>query len=146
MANSPDRLAMKQLFALCGNECAFPDCEIQIIDFDTKVSIGAMCHIKGRQPNSPRYDKTQSVSERNKYKNLILLCPTHHKMIDSVPKRYPVKLLLKMKKDHEDKMAKRMRIKEVIEDWVVDELLKTNEIKKQLAEARNTPESEYVDL
>lgn len=118
--HSPYRLAIKQLFALSGNRCAFPGCEIEMVDYETKTALGEICHICGRQPTAPRHDKTQTESERNAYPNLLLLCGTHHKLVDSNPKRYTVELLKKMKTEHEDEIKKRIGMKAEVEDWVVN--------------------------
>ncbi|HAY96656.1 HNH endonuclease, partial [Shewanella sp.] len=41
-----------------------------------------MAHIKGNKLGSNRYDPEQTDVERDSYENLILLCPTHHTLID----------------------------------------------------------------
>lgn len=63
MAHSPEREALKKLFALSGNKCAFPDCEEEIVDYSRGVVLGEVCHIKGRNPNAPRYDPEQTYKE-----------------------------------------------------------------------------------
>jgi len=93
-----------------------------MVDYEDKIILGEICHICGRQPNAPRYDKTQSEAERNSYPNLMLLCPTHHKMIDTNVDKYTVSVLLKMKEEHEGKMQ--VSAISVPEEWIVDELIK----------------------
>lgn len=94
---------LKKLFALSGNQCAFPGCPAPIIDDDTGLVVGEICHIKGKSPKGPRYDGTQSDEERNGYDNLLLMCDPHNKIVDHKETRdnYPPERLRKFKNDHE---------------------------------------------
>jgi hypothetical protein len=94
---------LKKLFALSGNNCAFPGCPAPIVDGDSGIIVGEICHIKGKSPNGPRYDKTQSNDERNGYDNLLLMCDPHNKIVDHEDTRddYPPERLQKFKNDHE---------------------------------------------
>jgi hypothetical protein len=53
------------------------------------------------QPDSARYDPRQTPAERNAFENLILMCGTHHTVIDSDEEAYTVERVRKMKADHE---------------------------------------------
>jgi len=55
----------------------------------------------GETEDSPRGESLLSEEERNSYFNLILLCPTHHRIIDQNPNDYPVAKLHMMKAQHE---------------------------------------------
>jgi len=100
MADSePSRSTVKRLFAVSGNRCAFPKCEAPMTLEGTLV--GEICHIKGKQPGSARYDPAQTPAERHDYENLILLCAPHHTVIDDDEESYTVDRLRKMKSDHE---------------------------------------------
>lgn len=92
---------LKQLFGLAGNQCAFLDCTQENIT--ERIIIGIICHIEGLKPDSARHNPTLTETESNDYPNLIVLCPTHHRIIDTDETTYAVKVLKKMKKDHEDK-------------------------------------------
>ena len=72
---------IKALFAKSGNQCAFPKCEEQLID-DKYICIGELCHIEAVNKNWPRFNPNSNDEYRRSYKNLILLCPTHHRKID----------------------------------------------------------------
>lgn len=53
-----------------------------------------------------------TAKERNEHTNLVLLCPTHHKVVDSQPNTYGVTELKAMKAEHEERIrsnAERMR-------------------------------------
>jgi hypothetical protein len=94
---------LKKLFALSGNMCAFPRCPAPIVDTDTGVVVGDICHIKGKSENGPRYDPTQSEEERNGYENLLVMCVAHNRIVDGRKTRdqYPVERLQEFKRNHE---------------------------------------------
>lgn len=92
---------IKKLFALSSNRCAFPKCPTPLIEGDTTV--GEICHIAGSSPQGPRYDPNQSDEQRDGFDNLILCCPTHHKVIDDDLESYTVERLHRMKAEHEQK-------------------------------------------
>jgi hypothetical protein len=98
---SPTRTTIKRLFATSGNKCAFPSCISTIIDGETGVVIGEICHIKANSPEGPRYDLEQSDEDRQSFENLILLCPTHHKIIDQRHELFSVEWLKEIKNKHE---------------------------------------------
>lgn len=98
-ATEPGITAIKRLFARSGNRCAFPKCTAPMADGDT--IFGEVCHIKGKNPGSPRHDPTQTAEQRNDFDNLILLCPNHHAVIDADIEAYTVERLQKMKSARE---------------------------------------------
>lgn len=102
---SPSRRTVKRLFALSGNECAFPGCAALLADSASDILIGEVCHIKAQNSNGPRYDPRLSDEELHAFENLILLCPTHHTVIDVDSSSYPVERLLAMKAEHEQAHA-----------------------------------------
>ncbi|MGQ0661529.1 HNH endonuclease [Sphingosinicella sp.] len=65
--------------------------------------LGEMAHICGDRPGANRYDPNQTQQQRDDYENLVLLCPTHHRLIDRRENeaRYPVKWLHEAKAEHE---------------------------------------------
>ncbi|WP_352517533.1 HNH endonuclease [Mesorhizobium sp. M0046] len=99
-ANSPRTSTIKRLFALSGNRCAFPKCTAPMAIDETLV--GEVCHIKGAKPGSARHDPAQSPEERHAFANLILMCPTHHTVVDDDEESYPVDRLVRLKRDHEE--------------------------------------------
>src|SRR6188768_1569040 len=90
---------VKRLFALSGNRCAFPKCQVSIAEGTSLV--GEICHIKADRPSGPRYDPTQMESERQAFENLILMCANHHKVVDDDEVAYSVERLRQLKADHE---------------------------------------------
>jgi hypothetical protein len=63
--------------------------------------IGEICHIRGTRPGSARHDPQQSDADRHAYHNLILMCPTHHTVIDADEEAYTVERLHKIKAEQE---------------------------------------------
>ncbi len=92
---------IKALFAKSGNICAFPDCE-QVLITDENQVIGEICHIYDANKGG-RYNSKQTDEDRRDISNLILFCPTHHKITHNVVK-YPASKLINIKKRHENKM------------------------------------------
>jgi len=87
---------IKCLFAISGNQCAFPGCD-EILCDDSGNVFGEICHIKASRKGGARYDPIQTAKERNAVENLILLCPTHHKLVDLKPDQFTAESLIAMK-------------------------------------------------
>ena len=94
---------LKKLYALSGNQCAFPDCKVVFVNSDEETNISNICHIEAAELGGQRYNPNSTDEYRRSYDNLILLCPNHHIQTNDVNK-YTVEVLRKMKKDHEDKI------------------------------------------
>jgi hypothetical protein len=102
--SGPTALTIKKLFAVSGNRCAFPGCDLRLVDPGGAV-LGEICHIKARSPEGPRYDPAQAEEERHAFENLLLLCPAHHKIVDDDPAKYTVEWLRETKARHEAQPA-----------------------------------------
>lgn len=63
--------------------------------------MGEQAHIVGRAKNHARGESNLTKKERDSYHNLILLCPTHHTLIDKNPQDYTVEKLHLFKGQHE---------------------------------------------
>lgn len=101
---------IKQLFGLCSNQCAEPDCTNEIIAGKTRWSkaavVGHICHIYAASDNGPRGKVGLTEKERRSPENLILLCGSHHPLVDKQWQTYPAGLLKKWKAVHEAKATK----------------------------------------
>lgn len=93
---------IKSLYAHSGNRCAFPGCNQELVCGED-INISEICHIYGLNQNSARYVEGFDEKYLNSEENLILLCPSHHKIIDSKgnEEKFPVQVLLDMKLAHE---------------------------------------------
>ena len=95
----------KMLWGRAANRCAFPNCRLELVmdasETDDEALVGEECHIIAREPNGPRGNHALSLEARNKYASLILLCSTHHTLIDEQPNTYTVAYLQDLKAAHE---------------------------------------------
>jgi hypothetical protein len=90
----------RRLHDRAGGECSFPGChEGQVLE---------EAHIVAREPGGPRADPSIPRRELDRYDNLILLCPTHHAVVDVEPEEWTVEKLRAMKTAHEDDVARRL--------------------------------------
>lgn len=90
----------RALYLLSGNLCAFPGCNHRMID-ENHNFIGEICHIQAANEGGERFNPNQTDEERRNISNLILLCPTHHKITDDV-NQFTVDILQVMKRNHEN--------------------------------------------
>ncbi|MGF1339549.1 HNH endonuclease signature motif containing protein [Streptomyces flavovirens] len=104
--------ARKILWARSSDVCAFPDCDQQLTvnlhDDGSKsleaagIPLGEEAHIISGSKGGPRYDALYPPEKVDTYENLILLCPTHHRLIDKKGGAgFTVETLRKIKSDHE---------------------------------------------
>lgn len=94
---------LKLLWAKAGGRCSI--CREKLITDSKNESeatlVGESCHIIGEKEEGPRGNSQLSLSERNRYPNLILLCRNHHKVIDDDCSTYTIEKLHQIKSDHE---------------------------------------------
>jgi len=98
-----ERISKRVIISLrnkAGNKCSFPQCNSSLVTSDGRL-IGEIATIKSLNSNGPRNDNLASVEEYYSEDNLIYLCPTHHRLIDTEPEIYTVDFLLKIKLKHE---------------------------------------------
>jgi hypothetical protein len=101
-----DDVDIKKLWGLSAGHCNFPGCGIDCIPFlknEDIVVIGEMAHIIARKAGGPRGEKGKE--EDNTYDNLILLCPTHHTLIDKASENYSIDEIKEWKNQYEKKVA-----------------------------------------
>jgi hypothetical protein len=110
----------RQLWWRGGRRCAFPDCQQALFetgDTDKEVYVGHECHIVA-QKDDPRVARAPStltedekirwahlIEDRHGIDNLILMCQTHSKLIDTRGSGYTVDSLVEIKKAHEKAIA-----------------------------------------
>lgn len=103
---------LKILFALCGNECAHPECTNPIVEDATEFSetmvVGQISHIYASSDNGPRGNPKLSDRERDEPEHLIVFCPTHHVIVDGQHETYPASLLEGWKREHERRVKGRL--------------------------------------
>ena len=102
-ARNYSQQTLKKLFALSGNQCAYPGCSNSLVNTDNAKDSN-ICHIEAANEDGERYRENMSDKERADYKNLILMCVQHHTTTNDVA-IYTVEKLTEMKEDHEAKIA-----------------------------------------
>jgi protein-tyrosine-phosphatase len=117
---APTEGTLHVLLLLTGNRCAFMDldsrkgCEEVLAKRTWPRMKAKACHIRGARPGSPRYDDAMTDDDRRHFDNIIMLCPTHHEVIDYLePDRYTVEVLQDIKERHE-------RAHEDSQPWATD--------------------------
>src|SRR3954451_4637646 len=94
---------IKLLWGRSGNRCAI--CRIEL-SFDAlhssaRFPMGEQAHIVAKETEGPRGHSILTQEERDSYSNLILMCPTHHTLIDKAVDDYPTEKLHIIKGQHE---------------------------------------------
>lgn len=92
----------KLLWGRAAGLCSRPDCRRKLTAVGAEgvtFLVGEMAHQIAQKPGGPR-GVTGGGSDR--YDNLILLCPTHHREIDKAPiETFPLEMLTEWKTSHE---------------------------------------------
>lgn len=91
------------LHVLSGGGCYRPECgepSIRFVDEVPEKNL-QIAHIHALEKNGPREDPEMSISKRNSFPNLILLCGPCHKRVDADVQTYPAWLLKEWKHDRE---------------------------------------------
>ncbi len=99
----------KILWARSGNQCA--KCQAALVAPDEVAKgkpaiVGQECHIVARAPDGPR-GREQADCDLDDYANLILLCANCHVVVDGCPDLFSRVELLRIKKEHESRLAAR---------------------------------------
>lgn len=146
MNKKPQRLphlqsVIKRLFALCGNQCAFPNCPEVIVDISGTM-LGKVAHIHAAEPGGSRYDDTMTDEQRRSEENLFIVCGKHHDIIDDKKQTatYTPEVLKRYKSDHEArfKRAERQLLEKFIDSTQINQPTHPKHL-KALAEATNWP-------
>ncbi|MGH2447227.1 MAG: hypothetical protein ACRDFS_01275, partial [Chloroflexota bacterium] len=121
MRLDPKEATVRRLYALSGNECAFPDCGLPVVDERTGVVVGQICHIAAANSDGPRFDPDMTDEERRAFENLVVMCSMHNKVVDTVPDEFPAERLRGIKRIHEarhsgqaDRLAMKGNLDEVV--------------------------------
>jgi hypothetical protein len=110
----------RHLWWRAGRACAFPDCEHELFqkgDTDDEVYVGHECHIVAQKddiriarsvPTLTDDEKVRwahLIEDRHGIDNLVLMCQTHSKLIDTVAAGYRVAAVVEIKLAHENAVA-----------------------------------------
>ncbi len=117
----------KLLWGRAHNVCSFATCwqALTADEVDARtgrafaVVVGEEAHIRSGRPDGPRYDPDYPSADIDKYENLMLLCPTHHTLVDAHNgDAHPVEILVKMKRRHEEQQGRKDRITSTIRLYI----------------------------
>ena len=94
------------LSMVSGGTCYWPKppCKVRVtVDVDGDMVLNVeIAHIRGAHRNGPRYVESMEDEERRRFGNLLLLCPSHHRVIDVLrPDDFSIDELIKWKKNRE---------------------------------------------
>lgn len=98
------------IWARAAGHCQYAGCNRaligDLISGSEHGKFGFIAHIVAEEPGGPRGDPIRSPALANDPANLMLLCYTHHKLIDiDDVNGHPEEYLLAMKTAHEERMA-----------------------------------------
>lgn len=146
--------ARKTLWTRARNQCAFPGC-LQALTLDAPdartgvtdvVLLGEEAHIRARSEGGPRYDP--EFTDVNGYENLVLMCPTHHAMIDANGGvGYTVEALITMKATHERNQDRREGLVATLRAYLGDRYAAENTVQFQQVDLRGpSVDAMFVDV
>jgi len=100
----PDR---NLLWGASAGRCNCPTCRAECYERETDADgattrMARFAHIIASSDKGPRGDSEFSIEDRDKYKNLILLCSTCHDLVDGQPNTYTTDILRQWKTEHEE--------------------------------------------
>lgn len=97
------------LWGKSAGRCQYKGCNTSLYRDDLTQAEFNQCyiaHIVADSPNGPRGHITRSEELKQSLNNLMLLCDTHHRLVDRAEiESHPEEFLLLMKKEHEDRVA-----------------------------------------
>ena len=104
----PKDFTLRMLCGKSAGTCEFPGCG-QRLFYDNitlkEFNNAFVAHIVASSPDGPRGDPVLSCQLSDKLDNLMLMCHTHHKLIDDNPDEYPIEKLHEIKRVHEEKIT-----------------------------------------
>lgn len=139
----------KVLWATSHDVCAFTMCiqplTLDVGNGDGRVVVGEQAHIRSALPRGPRHDP--QFEDVDSADNLILLCPTHHTLIDSDNGRhFTVTQLEQMKAQHVRQQDKRARFSPAIRAYMADRYGSEDFVQFQQAELKAHVDAMFVDV
>ncbi|MGI9527197.1 MAG: SAVED domain-containing protein [Weeksellaceae bacterium] len=127
------------LWAISAGRCQYRGCAKSLYnDILTMRNFNQsyIAHIVADKPNGPRGDKQRSKLLSDDISNLMLLCDSHHRLIDREDvDGHPETLLKEMKQEHEDRV-----------DNIFSTSMKSHIVTYKANIGKNTPNFDYVLL
>lgn len=95
------------LYVRAAGRCEFDGCNCYLLEHHVTKQAGnfaEMAHIWAFSENGPRGDLAEAGTDIHDIENLMLLCPTCHKLVDTHRGMFTVEVLRSFKKAHEDRV------------------------------------------
>ncbi|WBB66910.1 hypothetical protein [Micromonospora sp. WMMD812] len=133
----------KALYMLSRGTCYAPKCKTRVLRMTEsgapRVNV-QIAHICALAEGEARYDSKMSISQRNSFKNLILLCAPHHTEVDDLKlweELYPASLLHEWKKKREGDLAATLVKLPPLDDELLQERMElaVNKTKEEIIDA-----------
>jgi hypothetical protein len=109
----PDKVVLK-VWLDAGGRCQYPGCNIPLWKDEltlVKMNRSYLAHIIADVPGGPRGDPVLSDLLKADPSNIMLLCDTHHRLIDKVDvDGHTVELLREYKQEHEERIERQTAI------------------------------------
>jgi len=79
-----DTPTKEKAYQRAGYSCSFPGCKVPL----GEGGIGEIAHIQSLSEKGPISNPNLTSETINNIDNLVVLCPTHHRMIDKMPEKF----------------------------------------------------------
>ena len=110
------------------------------LDSTEPTIIGEMAHVIAKSTKGPRGGDTVGSDS---YANLILLCPTHHTLVDKAPEgTFSEQMLLQWKADHESRVEASLKSPLFPDRSSLDQFVRPKLIENRVAWSTYGPDSE----
>ena len=133
---------IKRLWGRAAGRCSYPSCGsdcLPFLDASDPTVIGEMAHVVAHSTRGPRGGK---AAGSDTYSNLILLCPTHHTLIDKAPSgSFPEATLSQWKADHECRIESSLKSPIFADRVQLDDFIRRKLIENRVCWATYGPES-----
>jgi hypothetical protein len=134
---------IKRLWGKAAGICSSPGCNVnclQFLDCDAPTVVGEMAHVIAKKESGPR---GRPGGGGDTYSNLILLCPTHHTLVDRAPEGvFTTEMLLQWKQDHEGAIERSLASPLFLERESLDNFVQKLLIENRTCWATYGPESD----
>jgi len=133
---------IKRLWGKAAGTCSYPTCGVDclpFLDVGDPTIVGEMAHVIARSTDGPR---GRSAGGDDTYANLVLLCPTHHTVVDKAPEgKFTVEMLLQWKAHHESRIAASLAAPVFPDRAQLDDFIRTKLIENRACWSTYGPES-----
>jgi hypothetical protein len=137
----------RQLLAESAGYCANPECHAELIRVTNaggSVTVADMAHIIASSVSGPRGDPASPASTRADPVNLLVLCPSCHRLVDAAPDQFPAHMLQRWKAEHREQIRRIMSVPRVDSREELRELLEPLLNKNKAVHQQYGPESYHA--